>query len=113
MLNIPVHRLIMSRTVTERARKLRAQYMLQAQGMRSRIEIRVNRIPTALRKAKMGDLLTKHSQAQKQAIAGPSRTEKVRSPHKNVIHEEHDIRASPSPRRGVKRMRYVPALAFV
>lgn len=81
--------------------------MLQAQGMRSRIEIRVNRIPTALRKAKMGDLLGKHNQPRKQAVAGPSRTEKIRSPHKNAIHGEHGIRASPSPQRGVKRMRYV------
>ncbi|KAI9822077.1 MAG: hypothetical protein M1826_000585 [Phylliscum demangeonii] len=46
--------------VTERARKLRAQYALQAQGLRARIEIRVNRIPVALRKAKMGELLAKH-----------------------------------------------------
>lgn len=45
--------------VTERARRLRAQYHLQTQGLRSRIEIRVNRIPTSLRKVKMGDLLLK------------------------------------------------------
>ncbi|TPX17467.1 uncharacterized protein E0L32_003110 [Thyridium curvatum] len=50
--------------VTERARKLRAQYNLQAQGLRTRIEIRVNRIPMALRKAKMGDLLDKYSNDQ-------------------------------------------------
>lgn len=43
--------------VTERARRLRAQYNLQAQGMRSRIEIRVNRIPTSLRQMKMEDLM--------------------------------------------------------
>ncbi|KAL8294087.1 hypothetical protein RB601_001582 [Gaeumannomyces tritici] len=47
--------------VTERARKLRAQYNLQAQGLRTRIEIRVNRIPMALRRAKMGDLVNKYS----------------------------------------------------
>lgn len=46
--------------VTERARRLRAQYHLQAQGLRSRIEIRINRIPTSLRKLKMGDLLLKY-----------------------------------------------------
>ncbi|KAM4059598.1 Borealin-lik [Hirsutella rhossiliensis] len=45
--------------ITERARRLRAQYHLQAQGLRSRIEIRVNRIPTSLRKVKMGDLILK------------------------------------------------------
>jgi hypothetical protein len=47
--------------VTERARKLRAQYTMQAQGLRTRIEIRVNRIPIALRKANMGELFAKHS----------------------------------------------------
>ncbi|TLS26382.1 hypothetical protein PpBr36_05344 [Pyricularia pennisetigena] len=46
--------------ITERARKLRAQYNLQAQGLRTRVEIRVNRIPMALRKAKMGDLVAKY-----------------------------------------------------
>ncbi|CAK7244624.1 MAG: hypothetical protein STHCBS139747_006168 [Sporothrix thermara] len=55
--------------VTERARKLRAQYNLQAQGLRTRIEIRVNRIPMALRKLKMGDLLLKHSTDQQRPIA--------------------------------------------
>ncbi|PSR99376.1 Borealin N terminal-domain-containing protein [Coniella lustricola] len=50
--------------ITERARKLRAQYNLQAQGLRTRIEIRVNRIPGALRKAKMGDLADKYKNGQ-------------------------------------------------
>ncbi|CAN8099480.1 unnamed protein product [Discula destructiva] len=50
--------------VTERARKLRAQYNLQAQGLRTRIEIRVNRIPMALRKAKMGELADKYKSGQ-------------------------------------------------
>ncbi|PGH14663.1 hypothetical protein AJ80_05844 [Polytolypa hystricis UAMH7299] len=53
--------------ITERARKLRAHYALQAQDLRSRIERRVNRIPVALRKAKMGDLLTKHTEAAQKA----------------------------------------------
>ena len=52
--------LILLAAVTERARKLRAQYALQAQGLRTRIEIRVNRIPTSLRSATMGDLLAKY-----------------------------------------------------
>ncbi|SPN96691.1 uncharacterized protein DNG_00211 [Cephalotrichum gorgonifer] len=46
--------------ITERARRLRAQYNLQAQGLRSRIEIRVNRIPISLRKMTMGDLLARY-----------------------------------------------------
>ncbi|KAL9113031.1 MAG: hypothetical protein Q9187_007680 [Circinaria calcarea] len=51
--------------VTERARKLRAQYALQAQSLRTRVELRVNRIPTALRRANMGELLEKHMGTQK------------------------------------------------
>ncbi|KAI9798950.1 MAG: hypothetical protein M1833_004303 [Piccolia ochrophora] len=47
-------------TVTRRARSLRAQYALQSQGLRSRIEMRINRIPSSLRKATMGDLFQKH-----------------------------------------------------
>ncbi|KAJ5453978.1 uncharacterized protein N7458_004934 [Penicillium daleae] len=47
--------------ITERARKLRAQYALQANDLRSRLERRVNRIPISLRKANMGELLEKHS----------------------------------------------------
>ncbi|KAI1214064.1 Borealin N terminal-domain-containing protein [Annulohypoxylon truncatum] len=50
--------------VTERARRLRAQYNVQAQQLRSRVEMRVNRIPTALRKMKMGELLAKSLQPQ-------------------------------------------------
>ncbi|RYP92478.1 hypothetical protein DL770_001424 [Monosporascus sp. CRB-9-2] len=47
--------------ITERARRLRAQYNIQAQQLRSRVEMRINRIPTTLRKAKMGELLAKSS----------------------------------------------------
>ncbi|KAK8089491.1 hypothetical protein PG997_004452 [Apiospora hydei] len=50
--------------ITERARRLRAQYNVQAQQLRSRVEMRVNRIPTSLRKAKMGELFAKHSEPQ-------------------------------------------------
>jgi hypothetical protein len=50
--------------------------MLQAQGLRSRIEIRVNRIPRALRTASMGELFMKYS--EKTTSAGPSRTEKTK-----------------------------------
>jgi ABC-type uncharacterized transport system YnjBCD substrate-binding protein len=48
--------------VTERARKLRAQYASQAQALRSRLETRVNRIPTNLRKRKLQDLLDEHAE---------------------------------------------------
>jgi hypothetical protein len=48
--------------ITERARGLRAHFALQCADLRARVERRINRIPMALRKAKMGDLLEKHSQ---------------------------------------------------
>ncbi|KAI9824204.1 MAG: hypothetical protein M1832_002010 [Thelocarpon impressellum] len=47
--------------VTSRARKLRAQYAMQAQGLRTRIEIRVNRVPLSLRQERMGALLAKYA----------------------------------------------------
>lgn len=60
--------------VTERARKLRAQYALQANDLRSRIERRVNRIPMSLRKANMGELFEKHNATQNKSISmSPSR----------------------------------------
>ncbi|PYI18098.1 hypothetical protein BO99DRAFT_362933 [Aspergillus violaceofuscus CBS 115571] len=52
--------------ITERARKLRAQYALQANDLRARIERRINRIPIALRRANMGELLEKHMRAQQE-----------------------------------------------
>lgn len=47
--------------ITERARGLRAHYALQCADLRARIERRINRIPMALRKANMGELLDKHN----------------------------------------------------
>lgn len=47
--------------VTERARKLRIQYKLQAQSLRARIEMRINRVPSSLRRTKMGDLDGAHT----------------------------------------------------
>ncbi|KAJ9631650.1 hypothetical protein H2203_000049 [Taxawa tesnikishii (nom. ined.)] len=58
--------------ITERARKLRAQYALQAQGLRARLEMRVNRIPQALRKTKMQDLVDKYAQQQQQQKSAAS-----------------------------------------
>jgi hypothetical protein len=57
---VPLDSVLLTQAVTERARKLRAQYALQAQDLRARIERRVNRIPLALRKATMGELLEKY-----------------------------------------------------
>lgn len=47
--------------VTERARKLRNQYKLQAQSLRAHIEMRINRVPSSLRRSKMGDLDSAHT----------------------------------------------------
>lgn len=92
--------------VTERARKLRAQYMLQAQGLRTRIEIRVNRIPMALRKANMGELLLKHNDNSfKSAPIARLSPAKSQSPVK-TFQQREQIRASPSPNRPSKRLRY-------
>ncbi|KAI9651996.1 MAG: hypothetical protein M1831_007288 [Alyxoria varia] len=56
--------------ITERARKLRAQYALQAQSVRTRLEIRIHRIPAALRKATIGELLDKYEQQEQQQQHG-------------------------------------------
>lgn len=51
--------------VTERARKLRNQYKLQAQSLRARIEMRINRVPSSLRRTKIGDLDGAHKRQTK------------------------------------------------
>ncbi|RJE25720.1 hypothetical protein PHISCL_01908 [Aspergillus sclerotialis] len=59
--------------ITERARKLRAQYALQSSDLRARIERRVNRIPVSLRKANMGELLEKHNAQTRRGVPSPSK----------------------------------------
>lgn len=64
--------------ITERARKLRAQYALQAQSLRTRIELRINRIPTSLRKANMGELWEKYMEMSDQTQqSGPPEEQAV------------------------------------
>lgn len=53
--------------VTERARKLRNQYKLQAQSLRAHIEMRINRVPSSLRRTKMGDLHSAHMRQSESA----------------------------------------------
>lgn len=55
--------------VTERAKKLRAQYAMQARALKQRIEMRINRVPKKLWGAKMGELLAQSGPA---VIAGNS-----------------------------------------
>ena len=92
-----------TKAVTERARKLRSQYSVQAQSLRARIEMRVNRIPAALRKANIGELYMKYEELndKEEAVAsvsqGPARTEQ----------EKHHVTAAPAKGRSKKRNRYV------
>lgn len=58
--------------ITERARHLRAHYALQCADLRARIERRVNRIPIAMRKLTMGELIAKHSAPQLQHTTASS-----------------------------------------
>ncbi|KAK4127124.1 hypothetical protein N657DRAFT_566491 [Parathielavia appendiculata] len=65
--------------ITERARKLRSNYNIHAQSLRTRIEIRVNRIPLSLRKLTMGELLERYSnesqekpRAMTSSVRGPA-----------------------------------------
>ncbi|KAG0642632.1 Borealin N terminal-domain-containing protein [Tuber brumale] len=55
--------------ITERARKLRAQYTMQARSLKQRIEMRINRVPKKLWGMKMGDLLAQHSNRNKEPKA--------------------------------------------
>ncbi|KAL8970822.1 MAG: hypothetical protein Q9183_001340 [Haloplaca sp. 2 TL-2023] len=102
--------------VTERARKLRAQYALQAQSLRTRIELRVNRIPTAMRKANMGELYEKYLESTRQPPAAsnkpsttePDTTSKRQSPAKTApTHSPskpaNKDNAPPPSSRGTKR----------
>ncbi|KAI4267901.1 MAG: hypothetical protein L6R35_006811 [Caloplaca aegaea] len=97
--------------ITERARKLRAQYALQAQSLRARIELRVNRIPTAMRKAKMGELYQKYlesiEQTSESALKKPTlpaeAPKQQPSPSKSIA-PSPSKQAEPTPlHRGTKR----------
>lgn len=102
-------------SVTERARKLRAQYALQAHSLRTRIELRINRIPTSLRKANMGELHEKYQEAVKPPALHPvaASAEAAKPPEARVEPAKPQSPAKPienqaAPRsRGLKRTRYV------
>jgi hypothetical protein len=83
--------------------------MVQASILRARIVLRVNRIPSALRTAKMGDLYAKyHETAARNTQRSPQRIEKAPSPHKCRMEDIRErTRASPSPQKPKKRVRYV------
>ncbi|MCJ1474317.1 hypothetical protein MMC13_002975 [Lambiella insularis] len=100
--------------ITERARKLRAQYALQAQSLRTRVELRVNRIPKNLRTAKMGELLLKYAELS-QRNEDPIATTTVKpaisnTPKEKITNEEPKAAVTfttSTEARGVKRTRCV------
>ncbi|KAK8168553.1 Borealin N terminal-domain-containing protein [Phyllosticta citrichinensis] len=82
---------------TERARKLRAQYALLSQGLRSRLEMRVNRIPSSLRRTNIMDLVEKYSEQSNGATSTqtlPSGTRQMQAASKS---------STPEVTRGKKR----------
>ncbi len=102
-----------SKAVTERARKLRAQCALQAQSLRTRIELRVNRIPTLLRKANMGELLLKYQERKKQVQQTVPAVVETEKPTNDEVQADKAAPISRDPRpttrfksRGIKRTRY-------
>ena len=98
--------------MTERARKLRAQYALQAHSLRTRIELRVNRIPTAVRKANMGDLFLKYEEmrlakARKQEVE-ETKVEDHSQPGPKIETTQdpkNTTSSAPTKTRGTKRKR--------
>ncbi|KAH6685239.1 Borealin N terminal-domain-containing protein [Plectosphaerella plurivora] len=89
--------------ITDRARRLRAQYHARAQSLRSRVEMRVARIPRALLKLTMDELLAKCTDQQKR-VAAASRPPPVPAKdypprHSPVKAAAHASRASPRPRK--------------
>ncbi|GKU00604.1 nbl1 borealin protein [Fusarium langsethiae] len=86
--------------ITERARRLRAQYNYMATTARSRIEMRLNRIPMSMRNVKMGDLLQKYMDQERQraarsaAIRKPPTTARITSPVKQAQHGAHNFKSS-------------------
>lgn len=98
--------------VTERARKLRAQYALQAHSLRTRIALRINRVPAPLRKANMGELLAKYMEMSDPKQQSAPREEKAIEVAPSSVPEgitvAEDSGSTERPRsRGAKRTRRV------
>lgn len=80
--------------------------MLQAQGLRTRLEIRLNRIPVSLRRLKMGDLLLKYSEGASNIASHSSTSVMKESAPARALQPGHaNARASPAPVSGIKRHR--------
>ncbi|KAI9651019.1 hypothetical protein NHQ30_001056 [Ciborinia camelliae] len=92
--------------ITERARKLRAQYNVQSQGLKTRIEIRVNRIPISMRKKSIGDLFDKHNNTGTQVArneVGPPVPPKNTQKKIPVEESESGPSTQVAPSRAIKR----------
>ncbi|RBQ80740.1 hypothetical protein FVER14953_01250 [Fusarium verticillioides] len=92
--------------ITERARRLRAQYNYMATTVRSRIEMRLNRVPMSMRNIKMGDLLQKFVDQEQQRAAKSTAIRKqtatwAASPPKQIQSAAHNLKPAP---RTKKRM---------
>lgn len=114
----PRDTMLTEHAVAERARKLRSNYNIHAQSLRTRIEIRVNRIPMSLRRMKMEDLLQRYSSDTQSSTSsanttakpqqrGPPVPEKDRSPERPVT-SRPVYQIAPPPAARPKRRRYVP-----
>ncbi|UPK98514.1 hypothetical protein LCI18_009449 [Fusarium solani-melongenae] len=82
--------------ITERARRLRAQYSFMATTVRSRVEMRINRIPMSMRHVKMGDLLQKFLEQEQQRATRSAALRKAvatrTSPQKQLHSAAHAAR---------------------
>ncbi|KAF5023577.1 hypothetical protein F66182_4335 [Fusarium sp. NRRL 66182] len=92
--------------ITERARRLRAQYNYMATSVRSRIEMRLNRVPMSMRQVKMGDLMQKifdqeQQRAARSAALTKQSTTRTASPPKQIQSATDSLRP---PTRNKKRM---------
>ena len=97
--------------MTERARKLRAQYALQAQSLHTRIGLRINRIPTALRKVNMGELFAKQEDARQGRLpVDEGSKEEGRATEAYAKSSGEDPHPAKPSVKGKKRKRYLPAI---
>ncbi|KAG5794933.1 hypothetical protein H9Q69_006038 [Fusarium xylarioides] len=92
--------------ITERARRLRAQYNYMTTTVRSRIEMRLNRVPMSMRSIKMGDLLQKFMDQEQQRAAKSTAIRKqtatwAASPPKQIQSSANNLKPAP---RTKKRM---------
>ena len=86
--------------MTERARKLRADYANQAQALRATLERRVARIPVGLRKRNIQELLDEHAEKAAPKPAPP------------VPVKEKTVEEAERPRKQLKRQRYGVSSSF-